>query len=197
MHKLIDQPILRDMPTKTKQTKQPKPSEKDLVQNTDESKPEEQTQHEQGAEEQQQKGDHPNTAVEEKGGSKHESEERSFTVLSVKRDGNEVDFKGGKFTNDAPGSAARKAASQALKTLYGDEDKVVVDITIKETTKNRPVKEYTYRATRIYNDKNVELKNASGQKINVRFKWNTQLKAIKKGAAGNVTEETVADTSTV
>jgi hypothetical protein len=124
-------------------------------------------------------------------------DKKVFTVLSIKRDGNEENFKGGKFLNRTPGGAARKAVTQACRVLYGTETTCTVDITIKDITKNNTSKEYSYRATRTLNKKDVDFKNNSGEKVKIPFKYSTELKSLRKDVAGNVTEEVVADTSTV
>ena len=145
------------------------------------------------AEEQQET---PQEQTEVVGGKK--KVKRTFTVLSVKRDGKEEDYSGKKIASYTPGGAARKSATQACKTLYGSEPHCVVDISIRETTKNATPKEYSYRATRTLNTKDVDFKNNTGEKIKIPFKYSMTLKSLKKDAAGNVTEEqTVADTSTV
>ena len=123
---------------------------------------------------------------------------RSFSVLKVTRDGNEEDFKGGKFLSMTPAGGARKAASQACKTLYSNEDNCTIDITMKEVTRNHPSKEYSYRATRTLNNKDVGFKGNAGE-VKIFFRYSIALKSLKKDAKGNVVEEkeVVNDQSTV
>jgi len=131
---------------------------------------------------------------------------RTFTVLSVTRNDNEQEFKGGKFQSNTPAGAARKAANQACKSLYQKEDdNITIDIVIKEITKNKAGrsnqnKEYAYRATRSLNTKDVGFKGNAGTSVKIPFNFSMDLKSLKKDVAGNVTAEktvTEADNETV
>ena len=103
---------------------------------------------------------------------------RVFTVLSVKEtDGTESEFKGGKYFSKTPAGAARKSANQACKILYNDQD-CVVEVLIKEITKNGSSKEYSYRAERKLAEKTVPFKGNSG-KIEIPFKYSMVLKSLK------------------
>lgn len=103
---------------------------------------------------------------------------RVFTVLSVKdTDGQESEFKGGKFFSKTPAGAARKSANQACKILYNDQD-CVVEVLIKEVTKNGSSKEYSYRAERKLAEKSVAFKGNSGA-IQIPFKYSMVLKSLK------------------
>jgi hypothetical protein len=118
---------------------------------------------------------------------------RSFNVLRVTRDGQEEEFKSGRFHSKTPAGAARKAANQACKTLYGDEDNCSIDITIKETSRNHSGKEYSYRATRTLNTKDVPFKGTSGQ-VNIPFKYAMKLNSLKKTLTGaTVVDKDVTD----
>jgi hypothetical protein len=103
---------------------------------------------------------------------------RVFTVLSVKdTDGQDSEFKGGKFFSKTPAGAARKSANQACKILYNDQD-CVVEVLIKEVTKNGSSKEYSYRAERKLAEKSVAFKGNSGA-IQIPFKYSMILKSLK------------------
>lgn len=103
---------------------------------------------------------------------------RVFTVLSVKdSDGNDSEFKGGKYFSKTPAGAARKSANQACKILYNDQD-CVVEVLIKEVSKNGSSKEYSYRAERKLAEKSVAFKGNSGA-IQIPFKYSMVLKSLK------------------
>jgi hypothetical protein len=133
------------------------------------------------------------TTVEtkEKGVSK-----RSFTVLRVTREGNTEEFEGGNFQSVTPAGAARKAANKACKTLYGKEEHCSIEIVIKEVTKNHPSKEYTYRATRTKDTKDVPFKGNTGDVQKIPFNFSMNLKALKKDVKGNVVAEKEVDPET-
>ena len=100
---------------------------------------------------------------------------RLFTVVKV--DGKESEMTGGKFWGSVPSSSARKSANQICKKLYGEDDCEII-ITVKEITKGRENKEYTYLASRKRNDKAVSFSGKSGS-VEIPFKYTM---AIKKFA---------------
>lgn len=110
---------------------------------------------------------------------------RSFTVISVIHEGQESDFKkGGRFLNATPAGAARKAASQACKFISaGSDDPCTITVTIREVTKNKAEKDYSYEATRKLNEKKVEFKEAG---VELQFKYSMLLKSLKKNTTGQV-----------
>jgi hypothetical protein len=113
--------------------------------------------------------------------------ERTFTVIQVLKDGVEAEFKGGRFASPSPSSAARKGARHACKA-YG-EDKVEIDIKMQETTKDSGQKEYNYHAVREPRDKkDVSFKTATGVPVQVPFKYQMNLHAIKPPKATKPTE---------
>lgn len=127
-------------------------------------------------------------------------EKRSFTVLSVIKDGREGEFKGGKFQSKTPAGAARKAANLACKALNpSDPDEVItVEINIREVTKNGSGKDYSYRATRKPGSKDVDFAGNEGG-VKIVFKHEMALKSLKKSATGKVIaeEEVATDEATV
>jgi len=116
---------------------------------------------------------------------------RTFTLVSLTlQDGSNAEIKdGGKYFSKTPAGAARKSANQHCKSLYGDEN-CQVDVCIKELTKNSLQKEYSYRAIRTLNEKDVNFKGKDGV-VNIPFKYSMTLKALKKNEAGEVTEGAV------
>lgn len=103
---------------------------------------------------------------------------RVFTVLSVRDiEGKECDFKGGKYFSKTPAGAARKSANQACKILYNDQD-CIVEVLIKEITKNGSSKEYSYRAERKLAEKTVPFQGSSGA-VSIPFKYSMVLKSLK------------------
>lgn len=113
---------------------------------------------------------------------------RVFTVLKVTHENQEGDFKGGKFQSKTPAGAARKAANQACKAIYGNED-CTIEISIKETTKNGSSKEYPYEATRKLNEKDVQFTGQEGGGVKIPFKYSMTLKSLKKNSKGKVVEK--------
>lgn len=126
---------------------------------------------------------------------------RTFTVVEITRNDKEIaEEKGGKFQSKTPAGAARKAANQVCKKLWGEEDDITVDICIEEVKKQRGGKKnedkkekkkepYKYRAHRTLNTKDVDFKNSKGDAIAIGFKYAMNLKSLKKTAAGKVVEE--------
>jgi hypothetical protein len=112
-----------------------------------------------------------------------DSLKRNFTVVRVTSNGEVQDFVGGKFQSKTPAGAARKAANQACKTLFGDADHCSIDIFIKETTKNHASKEYPYRAVRALADKKVPFAGNTGKEVKIDFKYSMNLKSLKKEQA--------------
>lgn len=125
-----------------------------------------------------------------KGGNGKNVAKRTFTVLQVSRDGKEEEFKGGRYQSKTPAGAARKAATQACKMLYGKEEHCSIDIHIKEVTKNHPTKEYGYRAIRTKDTKDVPFAASTG-KVSIPFEFSMNLRSLKKDKADNVENETV------
>ena len=125
-------------------------------------------------------------------GKKDSAARRTFTILSVTRDGQRETLEGDHYyKSKTPGGAARKGATKACKMLYGDEPKCTIDIVIKEVTKNSSTqkpKEYPYRATRTLNNKDVPFKGQSG-KVDIFFKFHMDLKSLRKDASGKVVAE--------
>lgn len=119
---------------------------------------------------------------------KNTAAKRNFTVVSVVREGKEEDFKGGKYQAKTPAGAARKAANQACKSLY-EKENCTVEITIKETTKNHPSKEYSYQATRTHGTKDVNFKESG---VKIPFEFSMLLKSLKKAKNGEVVATPVA-----
>lgn len=127
--------------------------------------------------------------------SKKAPKKRTFTLVSLLlRDGSESTIaKGGKHFSKTPAGAARKAATQSCKELYGEnDDDCQVDVLIKETTKNSSSKEYFYRATRKLNNEDsespkhkVEFKGKEGA-VNIKFRYSMTLKSLKKNKEGDV-----------
>jgi|SRR6478609_1922860 len=116
---------------------------------------------------------------------------RTFTVLSVSREGKEEEFKGGRYQSKTPAGAARKAATQACKILYGKEPQVAIDIHIKEVTKNHPSsKDYGYHAIRTKDTKDVPFAATAG-KISIPFEFSMTLKSLKKEKTPSVEAEKV------
>jgi len=120
---------------------------------------------------------------------------RTFTVSWVTREGNTEPFDGGRYQSKTPAGAARKAANQACKTLYGKENNCSIEISIKEVTKNSSNKDYTYKATRTLDTKDVPFKGNSG-KVNIPFNFSMNLKAVKKDVTGKVVAEKEVDAET-
>jgi hypothetical protein len=112
---------------------------------------------------------------------KKKPEKRNFTILYVNdHKGEKSSFaEGGKYASKTPAGAARKAANHACKFLYKDEN-CVIEVGIKETTKNSNGKEYAYRAERTFNQKCVEFKGSNGE-IKIPFNYSMVLKSLKKG----------------
>jgi hypothetical protein len=80
---------------------------------------------------------------------------RSFTIESVSRGNKRVNFNGGRYINDSPMNAAKKAFSKACQDI-GTKGKCTMKITMRETTAGSAKKEFSYKVTRIYNPVSVE-----------------------------------------
>ena len=131
-----------------------------------------------------------------------EKPKRSFTVLTVHHDEKKAEFQGGRYQSFTPSGAARKAASEACKSLAGgSDDPITVEIVIKEVTRNRASKPYAYEATRKLSEKEVNFAGSSGT-VKIPFKWSISLKSLKKNDKGQTVaegekEEVPADETTV
>ncbi len=129
---------------------------------------------------------------------KKDKPKRLFSVISIKRDGKEESFKGGKFLNSSPGGAARKAANQACSTLYKEDDYCTVVVTLEDITKDAKNKgPYVYEATRLPGQKKQNFKG-----VEVEFKYEMRVKSLREPAEKKVPkkkakEETCAENVTV
>lgn len=125
------------------------------------------------------------TALPETDVQNEEKQKRLFTVLRVyNQEGKEESITGGKFHSNTPAGAARKAANQACKQLYANQDDCSIDIYIKENVKSTKEtgKEYGYHATRSLDNKEVPFKTNTEDKksVSIPFKYKMILKSIKQ-----------------
>lgn len=132
---------------------------------------------------------------------KKDKPKRLFSVISIKRDGKEENFKGGKFLNSSPGGAARKAANQACSSLYKEDDYCTIIVTLEDITKDAKNKgPYVYEATRLPGQKKQNFKG-----VEVEFKYEMKVKSLREPAEKKVKlpktkaakEETSAENVTV
>ncbi len=115
---------------------------------------------------------------------------RSFRVVSIIHESQECDStaKNGRWQSKTPAGAARKGANQACKVIQnGSDEPCTIDITIREVTRNKVEKDYSYRATRKLAEKHVDFSGANGG-VNIGFKFTMILKSLKVTTTG----ETIA-----
>jgi DNA-binding transcriptional regulator WhiA len=97
---------------------------------------------------------------------------RTFTVEQASRSGKKLRFNGGRYHSDTPSDAAKKAFTQISRNMR-TKGKLSIEIHIRETTQNSKHKIYTYRVTRIKDEREVE---RDGQII--VYRYTTKTKAI-------------------
>jgi hypothetical protein len=126
--------------------------------------------------------------VEEVGGDKEKTAvKRVFTVVSITSQDNPLEYEGGKTLSKTPAGAARKAANKACKVLFNEAETCVINIVIRETTKNSSSKEYSYVATRTKsNDEPVKFNGTAGT-VPIMFKYSLDLKSLKREVASATT----------
>lgn len=130
------------------------------------------------------------------GSKSNNAEKRTFSIVKITRDGETETFAGGKYQSITPAGATRKAANQACKTLYGSEENCVIEITMKDITKNHSNKEYTYQAIRTKNTKQVPFVGNSGVKVQIPFEYSMKLKSLRQKKGGVVVEKDVETETT-
>lgn len=99
---------------------------------------------------------------------------RSFSIESIKKTigGSRVNYTGGRFMSDVPGSAAKKAFSKAYHHL-NKRGPLSLIISIRETTQGSTHKIFKYRITRKAERTEVE---RGGELITYNF--TTKVKAV-------------------
>ena len=101
-------------------------------------------------------------------GKKGKKPERDFEITSVVLNGETIpEFVSMITSADIPSGAGRKTAHKVCKKLFTDkDDNCVVDLYMKEITKNRTSKPYAYRAVRtlLNEPKNVDFKGLNDGK---------------------------------
>ncbi|NBU33709.1 hypothetical protein EB118_05345 [bacterium] len=98
---------------------------------------------------------------------------RSFTVESVYRSGTRKSFSGGRYISDTPSGAAKKAFSQAYKSLRDKSGRVSLEINIRETTRGSLGKTFSYRVTRVYDPVEVYRKGEL-----ITYDYTTKIKSL-------------------
>lgn len=97
---------------------------------------------------------------------------RSFTIESVKRGNKSIKIDGGRYLSESPMAAAKKAFSQACR-FEGAKGKCSMTISIKETTAGSNKKIYTYKASRVIENKQVERDG-----IMINYKYATKIHSV-------------------
>jgi len=100
---------------------------------------------------------------------------RTFTVEAVYRNGNKLRFDGGRYHSDTPSGAARKAFTQAYRSVgnTGAKGKLSLELHIRETTQGSAHKIYKYKVSRVQNTTEAEWIDES-----VVFKYATKVRAL-------------------
>ena len=112
---------------------------------------------------------------------------RTFSVVSVTKDGKVGTVQGGEYHSAAPMAAAKKAAYKACKAFSPDPNEIcTVKVELREITKNSAGKLYTYEATRQPAKEVKEISFAAGAAENGNapvptvFKYDMKMRSLAR-----------------
>jgi hypothetical protein len=97
---------------------------------------------------------------------------RLFTVDAIYKSGKKSRISGGRYISETPSDAAKKAFSQAYRSMRG-KDKTKLEIHMRETTSGSAHKIYKYKVSRKPISKDIE---RGGEMIH--YSYYTKVKAI-------------------